>query len=33
MDASALKRANIGIDVAAATDAALGASDIVLTKP
>ncbi|CAN6990915.1 unnamed protein product, partial [Brassica rapa subsp. trilocularis] len=29
----ALKRANSGIDVAAATDAARGASDIVLTKP
>ncbi|KAH0849199.1 LOW QUALITY PROTEIN: hypothetical protein HID58_007338, partial [Brassica napus] len=29
----ALKRANIGIAVAAATDAVRGASDIVLTKP
>ncbi|CAN7045069.1 unnamed protein product [Brassica rapa subsp. trilocularis] len=29
----ALKRANIGIAVAAATDAGRGASDIVLTKP
>ncbi|KAF3536508.1 hypothetical protein F2Q69_00024405 [Brassica cretica] len=29
----ALKRANIGIAVAAATDAGRGTSDIVLTKP
>ncbi|KAF2583466.1 hypothetical protein F2Q68_00006538 [Brassica cretica] len=29
----ALKRANSGINVAAATDAARGASDIVLMKP
>ncbi|CAH8342940.1 unnamed protein product [Eruca vesicaria subsp. sativa] len=32
-DASALKRADIGIAVAGATDAARGASDIVLTEP
>jgi len=29
----ALKRANSGINVAAATDAARGASDIVIMKP
>ncbi|GJZ44319.1 ATPase 9, partial [Tanacetum coccineum] len=32
-DAPALKRADIGIAVADATDAARGASDIVLTEP
>ncbi|XP_013601170.1 PREDICTED: ATPase 1, plasma membrane-type-like [Brassica oleracea var. oleracea] len=32
-DAPALKKADIGIDVADATDAARGASDIVLTEP
>lgn len=31
-DAPALKKANIGIAVSGATDAARGASDIVLTK-
>lgn len=32
-DTSALKKADIGIAVAGATDAARGASDIVLTEP
>ena len=32
-DAPALKRADIGIAVAGATDAARAASDIVLTEP
>lgn len=32
MNAHALKGANIGIDVVDATDAAQGASDIVLTE-
>lgn len=32
-DAPALKKADIGIAVADATDAARGASDIVLTEP